>query len=117
MVVFAALFWYICDPQEYLHRHQDQQHAKHEDLPPKKNPLLALLDSSNLWDIIAGMGRLFSISMYLQRTGGWAGLQKARQAKKQMKKDKRSKFFKGAYNKMTRGEINPGNYVGRPPFP
>ena len=80
MVFFSVGFWYICSPSEY----SSIAHPEDRRLPLYK----AIPDSLNPWDIIAGVGRLFTLANHLHRTGGFETWFKARKAKAAQKSKK-----------------------------
>lgn len=79
MALLAIGFWYAYSATEY----SSQSRPQHTRLPVHK----AILNALNPWDLFVGIGRVFTIVLHLQRTGGfqdWAV------AKKQAKAEKRA---------------------------
>ncbi|KAK4507406.1 hypothetical protein PRZ48_001141 [Zasmidium cellare] len=77
MAILAIGFWYAYSATEYSSRARPQ----HDRLPVHR----AILNALNPWDLLAGIGRLFSIVLHLRRTGGfqdWAAARKAGKAEK-----------------------------------
>lgn len=79
MAILAVGFWYCYSATEYSSRARPQ----HTRLSLHR----AILDALNPQDLFVGIGRLFSIVLHLQRTGGF---QQWSVAKKQAKQDKRA---------------------------
>lgn len=82
MSIFAVLFWWVCSPREYIDK----------SLGPALPIWKAVIDSFGFWDIAAGVGRCFTLSMHLKRTGGFKAW---REAKAAMKADKKASGQRG----------------------
>lgn len=79
MAVLAVGFWYAYSATEY----STQSRPNHTRLPVHR----AIANALNPWDLFAGIGRVFTIVLHLQRTGGF---QDWSAAKKQAKVEKRA---------------------------
>lgn len=91
MAILSLGFWYAFSSTEY------GSNAKPRDRPLPIHK--AILDAINPWDLIVGVGRMFSIIIHLKRSGGFEEWQAAKQ---------NAKAAKRANN--PRGRRNQGRY-------